>query len=423
MRSRWLSTITVYPPYQRVWAFVTFCIYTFWTVILLMLATGGDGMTSGADALSVWVQAWVAGPLVSAVAVLLALRTTARDPHDIRLGLTDAQRGLLAFNVTATLAFLLTMRVAATPSSLEMLMGPFVVAFVVVNALVMILWTRVVRGHTLRGVVGLVVGGVLAVLAGGWGLFAPMTDTAVSSDGVTAQLVAPEGRMLTSCRPLTWTITEGYPNELLFAQFGGNEFNIRRDGEVIVCPQMTTELPTPESSYYIAIPQQGSGPIFVEMWFNEINEGDFTTLAVAVVLMVVLPSMVLVTRWHWLSAAALAVCGFLFVVNFVPGRAVWWSLVLLLPVWWLYARADDWLGHVGVRRALDVAVLALVPLITINVAFPIDRFHVNFWLGAINDIAQGKTLFVDASSQYGIGSQYLMAWAFQLTPIPLSYTR
>lgn len=46
--------------------------------------------------------------------------------------------------------------------------------------------------------------------------------------------------------------------------------------------------------------------------------------------------------------------------------------------------------------------------------------HVNFYLGPINEVLQGKTLLVDAYSQYGLLATYIPAFIFKLTTI--SYT-
>jgi hypothetical protein len=85
------------------------------------------------------------------------------------------------------------------------------------------------------------------------------------------------------------------------------------------------------------------------------------------------------------------------------------------------------------RIATDAGVLLLVALavpdlfmidlegasgnLQVSLHNGIIQFHQNFLLGPANEVIHGRAMLVDTSSQYGVGSIYLLAGWFKLAPI------
>jgi hypothetical protein len=72
--------------------------------------------------------------------------------------------------------------------------------------------------------------------------------------------------------------------------------------------------------------------------------------------------------------------------------------------WWIYA----------------LLAILLVGLVYFP-ALDIDRHHYNFFLAPVNDILHGSILFVNSTSQYGIGVVYFLATIFRLFHLPVDY--
>jgi hypothetical protein len=51
----------------------------------------------------------------------------------------------------------------------------------------------------------------------------------------------------------------------------------------------------------------------------------------------------------------------------------------------------------------------------------VDRLHYNFFLAPVNDILHGKMLFVNSTSQYGVGVIYLIAAIYRIFHFPVYY--
>lgn len=63
--------------------------------------------------------------------------------------------------------------------------------------------------------------------------------------------------------------------------------------------------------------------------------------------------------------------------------------------------------------------LILVAFLLYHPGLPVDRHHYNYFLGAVNDIYQGKGLLYETSHLYGLFDVYFLAWLFKV--IPFSY--
>jgi hypothetical protein len=97
-----------------------------------------------------------------------------------------------------------------------------------------------------------------------------------------------------------------------------------------------------------------------------------------------------------LGVAALAV--------YLRCRSLWNFLPTIRNYWWFYL----------------VLLLALVGLVY-QPALPFDRIHAGFFLAPVNDVLKGKWVFIDTTSQYGVGLIYALAAVFRVLRLPLSY--
>jgi hypothetical protein len=70
---------------------------------------------------------------------------------------------------------------------------------------------------------------------------------------------------------------------------------------------------------------------------------------------------------------------------------------------------------------VDGLTLAWIGLTVIDLSFQADLNHYNAYLGAVNDLLHGKTLLVDAISQYGILPGILIAGVLHAANQPVSY--
>lgn len=64
--------------------------------------------------------------------------------------------------------------------------------------------------------------------------------------------------------------------------------------------------------------------------------------------------------------------------------------------------------------------LALIGLVY-QPELPFDRHHLDFFLAPINNVLHGKWLFIDATSQYGVGVIYALAAVLRALRLPVSY--
>ena len=100
------------------------------------------------------------------------------------------------------------------------------------------------------------------------------------------------------------------------------------------------------------------------------------------------------------------------------------ALLLLLPEPLRLPSPSRGVG-LAVDGALVVLILLAVPNLIVYVVDDRDlalqsqliQFHQNFFLGPANQILAGDAMLVDVLSQYGVGSIYFLAGAYQLLPI------
>lgn len=70
------------------------------------------------------------------------------------------------------------------------------------------------------------------------------------------------------------------------------------------------------------------------------------------------------------------------------------------------------------RYVWDMLIILLIFLTSFDMSLLIDTRHFNFYLAAINNVLQGRTILVDAFSIYGVSMPHIMAlpFAFKLLP-------
>ena len=129
--------------------------------------------------------------------------------------------------------------------------------------------------------------------------------------------------------------------------------------------------------------------------------------------------------WPWVSGALAVVLIVALACGELPARGdIVISLALaaaLLAVHRLLS--PDRLGR-AVTVAFDLVAVAVILLLVGDVSiFTIDaaswglQLHQNSFLGATNDVLEGRTMLVDTYSIYGVGSIYALAALFDVVPI------
>ena len=82
--------------------------------------------------------------------------------------------------------------------------------------------------------------------------------------------------------------------------------------------------------------------------------------------------------------------------------------------------------HAQWRSQASWIIYLLVAIILIGLIYRpnlyFDRHHYNFFLAPVNDVLNGRILFVSSTSQYGFGSIYFIALFFRLFHMPVFYT-
>jgi len=73
--------------------------------------------------------------------------------------------------------------------------------------------------------------------------------------------------------------------------------------------------------------------------------------------------------------------------------------------------------HWGLYFILGLTLIGLI----YQPELPFDRIHIDFILAPVNDVLHGKWLFIDSTSQYGVGVIYALAAAFRILQLPLSF--
>lgn len=140
------------------------------------------------------------------------------------------------------------------------------------------------------------------------------------------------------------------------------------------------------------------------------------------------------------SAALAAGLGIVVLLIFAPDEvsapAALVALTAAAVAWFLRRPGDLPRPRGALGIALDLGLLALVALLTIDVTGywgpdfavsswsglpppsigPVAQIHQHFYLGPVGDVLSGRTLLVDANSVYGIGNAYMLAGWFQIAP-------
>ena len=82
--------------------------------------------------------------------------------------------------------------------------------------------------------------------------------------------------------------------------------------------------------------------------------------------------------------------------------------------------------HAQRRSQAAWIIYILVAIILIGLIYRpnlyFDRHHYNFFLAPVNDVMNGRILFVNSTSQYGFGSVYFITLFFRLFHMPIFYT-
>jgi hypothetical protein len=125
----------------------------------------------------------------------------------------------------------------------------------------------------------------------------------------------------------------------------------------------------------------------------------------------------------WLPAAWFAGAS-LGVVTFLPGRLLGIGPLLLAAlIGSLLAIGYSMRARVSIRGwqvpVFDVAIALAITLLATDVEFPPMPVNDNLYLGPVNDILHGRSMLVDAYSQYGVANMYVLALVFKI--IPLGY--
>lgn len=113
-------------------------------------------------------------------------------------------------------------------------------------------------------------------------------------------------------------------------------------------------------------------------------------------------------------------------VGFIALMEPWKPVFPLLTGLAMIALEHPWLRQSGTDKAKTFrvsgwvvhAAAALLLLLTIpQVDFIADRHHYNFYLGPVNDLLHGKTLLVDANTQYGLLVIMALSMVFRVVPV------
>jgi hypothetical protein len=133
---------------------------------------------------------------------------------------------------------------------------------------------------------------------------------------------------------------------------------------------------------------------------------------------------------NWLASLVLtgvlvvgvATLGSIAVVPLIVGCALGAGF-LVLPAQWIPRLGRPW-GPVVDGLVVVLLLLAVPNVVIFTFGSPADeinntilQFHQDFFLGPVNQVMGGGAMLVDTLSQYGVGSIYFLAAAFQVLPI------
>jgi hypothetical protein len=290
MLCRPFDLLAARPPVVRAWALLLFVVYGSWAALLALPFTLADG--------GIPMSVIVAGAVVMVLAVagtLAALRTTA-PVQGAALG--SGARALLAYNVTAAGSMVVLVATVGSQTAPLTLLGPVLVAVVVVNALVMWRWgRRALDPWTAWGV--LLVVGVVTVGAAAAGLRLPVTVQATVNE-VPLTLTAPEGRVLDRCRPVTWDVGVPQDWENVYVRVGihGLEpHNTVDSGEFSLCPYTNSRSAGNIEQVVLVAPVNAGGSEVhtLRLAVSAVDQTDRRRLLVTALVLAFLPSVVVVS--------------------------------------------------------------------------------------------------------------------------------
>ncbi len=291
MLRRWFSSFTTQPPAVRAWALLLWVAYAYWAALLLALSFGLDDRLDRDDLPALAVGIIVGAPLLATIATLTALQTSA--PTRTRWTGFGA---LLAYNLTTVATTTGMLVITATPTDLHKLFAPLLLVALLVNGLVMWRWgKREADPWTAWGV--LLVAGALTVGAGWAGLRAPM-DVQTTVRDVPITLTAPEGRLLNTCRPVTWNAGVPKPWDA-FVRVGLDGATLHRTldiGTVSVCPYTASTTPGDPGRVIVDIPVMDNEAEMHREWldFAVVTVTQVRVLVLLAVVKVLLPPVALV---------------------------------------------------------------------------------------------------------------------------------
>jgi hypothetical protein len=390
-----------------------FLMYTFWALLWVLLPLGRDNTLREAG-WPLMALGWVTAPLLGGVATRYVVRRLARPPESLQLTLTLAQWALLAFNLTATAFALLIFQTIATPTDFHKLSGPMVLAVIVVNAGWLWAWQHRPSKHPHDPLYVMVGSGLLLLLGTILGARLPI-DLYTRLGDSTISITAPEGRILSACHPLEWNLTN--VEDVRFSQQSRHTFDTLNNTSVNVCAPFDPAAPVNESIYEFRVTLPDGTTTIQSIFFSSMYRSDWLKVGLAGLLMLFVPTFALHNRILWPLVLMMVWAA----VDFLPETQLsfaWlWAIVLTWMLGGVLPQLDRWAAQAPLRRVVDILLLLLIPLLTINVALPGNRTGLNVWLAPINDLLQGKTLFVDSASTVGIGSVAAFSVLFQVIPL------
>lgn len=254
MLRRLFAPFVTQPPIVLAYALLLFVIYGCWSVLLLASAFSLDDHLTRADLRPLAFVAAVVAPLLAGAGTWAALRTLFPAPDKTEQRFTSGARALLAYNGVTTLTVGGMLTLTLTGIDAHKLLAPVVLVVVIVNAVLLGAWgRRAVDLWTAWG--ALLLAGALTVGAAALGLRAPL-DIQVTVDDVPLTFAAPEGRLLDTCRPVTWDA--GVPKEWdAFVRVGFDGGTLHRTldiGTVMACPYTASDTPGNPERVVLVLP-------------------------------------------------------------------------------------------------------------------------------------------------------------------------
>ncbi len=365
---------------NRLATFGLFLVLSAVTVAVLGFIFRLDGTLDSSNIERLYLLAWLIPPIISLLGCW-------QIPHHLHRRLAVFGAGWLAFSVW-------TLHLVDATPSFNRLLAELLVAFIM-GVILLARGQRMLWG----AVVGLLTATLLATAA-----LAPLSQSYTDD---TTQITIRASRAITlSALPntLTWT-TEG----ISAIRLNGNPTVGMGETALNTAQTLTVDLPDGITTLTFDI------ALATVTWQQLGRWAGAVLLLTGWAMLGYHPS-----AWGWLFPLGVAVAGWPFVM---PGHLfpiAYVPVALSLALTWLLLRRH-WTPPVLPAFMWDALAVVAVLSFGFNLALPYDRLHYNFFVGPVNDVLNGRTMFVDGINQYGILITYALAAVFGTDAMPLSY--